>query len=82
MQTHNVDPKAMHDRIAARAVAAPGAIHPLFPEEAIFVVRMIEYVSASTSTIQQVITLIENDPVAPSDGVQRAHALLTQLRGR
>jgi len=81
MTAHNVDVKALHERTLLRLQAAPRAIHPLTPDEAFFLARMIEYVDESTRLIQTVIDTIEADTVAPSNNVQRIHAALIKFRG-
>lgn len=81
MRAHNVDVNALHDRTLLRLQAAPHAIHPLTPEEAFFLARMIEYVDESTRLIQTVIDTIEADTTPPSTDVQRIHAALIKFRG-
>ena len=78
---HNIDINVLYNRTRGRLEKAPQSIHPLTPEEAFFLVRTIEYVSQSTSVIQQVIDLIESSAVAPSLEIQKAHALLISFRG-
>lgn len=79
---HNVDVRALHARTLIRLNRSPRAIHPLTPEEAFFMARMIEYVNESTTMIQDVIDIIENDTTAPSEDIQRAHMLLIKFRGK
>ncbi len=78
---HNVNIQQLHARIMLRLSRAPRAIHPLTPEEAFFMARMIEYVDQSTALIQSVIDIIEADTQTPSNEIQRAHALLVSFRG-
>lgn len=84
MARHNVDPRQMHMAIIGRLQSGLQVPFLFDADEAYFIARMIEYVDASTDTINKVIDLIENDPAkgtGPTKNVQKAHSLLTELRG-